>query len=84
MENKVCKKYQKPLRKGYKHKKRESCRNAQIQGLKNGLKAAAGVAESVAGFAVVIVTKGKVNLRKQRLFGKESYYEVLNNLRGEI
>ena len=60
MENKVCKKCQKPLPEGYKHKKCESCRNAQVQGVKNGLKAAAGVAS----FAVVIVTKGKVNPKK--------------------
>lgn len=64
MENKVCKKCQKPLPEGYKHKKCESCRNAQVQGVKNGLKAAAGVAGAVAGFAVVVVTKGKVNSKK--------------------
>ena len=64
MENKVCKKCQKPLPEGYKHKKCESCRNAQVQGVNNGLKAAAGVAGSVASFAVVIVTKGKVNPKK--------------------
>ena len=56
MENKVCKKCQKPLPEGYKHKKCESCRNAQVQGVKNGLKAAAGVAGAVA--------KGKVNPKK--------------------
>ena len=54
MENKVCKKCQKPLPEGYKHKKCESCRNAQVQ----------GVAGAVASFAVVIVTKGKVNPKK--------------------
>lgn len=64
MENKVCKKCQKPLPEGYKHKKCESCRNAQVQGVKNGLKAAAGVAGAVTSFAVVIVTKGKVNPKK--------------------
>ena len=39
-------------------------RNAQVQGVKNGLKAAAGVAGAVASFAAVIVTKGKVNPKK--------------------
>ena len=60
----VCKKCQKPLPEGYKHKKCESRRNAQVQCVKNGLKAAAGVAGAVASFAVVIVTKGKVNPKK--------------------
>ena len=64
MENKVCKKCQKPLPEGYKHKKCESCRNAQVQGVKNGLKATVGVAGAVASFAVVVVTKGKVNPKK--------------------
>ena len=60
----VCKKCQKPLPEGYKHKKCESRRNAQVQCVKNGLKVAAGVAGAVASFAVVIVTKGKVNPKK--------------------
>lgn len=64
MENKVCKKCQKKLPEGYKHKKCEACRNAQVQGVKNGLKAATGVAGAVASFAVVVVTKGKVNPKK--------------------
>ena len=64
MENKVCKKCQKPLPEGCKYKKCESCRNEQVQGVKNGLKAAAGVAGAVASFAVVVVTKGKVNPKK--------------------
>ena len=64
MENNVCKKCRKPLPEGYKHKKCESCRNAQVQGVKNGLKAAAGVAGAVASFAVVIFTIGKVNPKK--------------------
>ena len=61
MENKVCKKCQKQLPEGYTPKKCESCRNAQVQGVKNGLKAAAG---AVASFAVVVVSKGKVNPKK--------------------
>ena len=64
MENKVCKKCQKQLPKEYKYKKCESCRNAQVQGLKNGLKVAVSVAGTVASFAVVVVTKGKVNPKK--------------------
>lgn len=61
MENKVCKKCQKSLPEGYKHKKCESCRNAQVQDVKNGLKATVGVAGVVASFAVVILAKGEVN-----------------------
>lgn len=64
MENKVCKKCKKPLPEGYKHKKCEACRNGQVQGVKNGLKAAVGVAGTVASFAVVIATKGKINPKK--------------------
>lgn len=56
--------HNKPLPEGYKHKKCESCRNAQVQGVKNGLKAAVGVVGAVASFAIVIVTKGKVNPKK--------------------
>lgn len=46
MENKVCKnkKCLKPLPEGYKHKYCEACRNQQAQKVKNGFKAAAGVA----------------------------------------
>ena len=64
MENKVCKKCHKPLPEGYKHKKCEACRNAQVQGVKNGLKATAGAVGTIASIAVVIVTKGKVNPKK--------------------
>lgn len=61
MENKVCKKCQKPLPDEYKHKKCESCRNEQVQGVKNGMKVVAG---AVASFALVVVTKGKINSKK--------------------
>lgn len=61
MENKVCKKCQKPLPDGYKHKKCESCRNEQVQGIKKGLKAAVGLVGTIGSFAIVVVTKGKIN-----------------------
>lgn len=64
MENKVCKKCQKQLPEGYKHKKCESCRNAQVQGVKNGLKALVGVAGVVVSFMLLVVTIGKVNPKK--------------------
>lgn len=64
MENKVCKKCQKPLPEGYNHKKCEFCRNAQVQGVKNALKAAAGVAGAVASVVVVVATKGKYNHKR--------------------
>lgn len=49
---------------GYKHKKCESCRNEQVQGVKNGLRAVVGIAGAVASSAVVVVTKGKINPKK--------------------
>ena len=64
MKNKVCKKCQNPLPEGYKHKKCESCRNTQVQSVKNGLKTAVGITSAVASFAVVVVTKGKINPKK--------------------
>ncbi|MDD7347079.1 MAG: hypothetical protein PUG43_00825 [Clostridiales bacterium] len=54
MENKVCKKCNRPLPEGYKHKKCESCRNKQVQGVKNGLKSAARVVGTVAILGVFI------------------------------
>ena len=66
MGNKVCKnkKCLKPLPEGYKHKYCEACRNQQAQKVKNGLKAAAGVAGSAVCVAVTIVTAGRVNPKK--------------------
>lgn len=64
MENKVCKKCQKPLPEGYKHKKCEFCRNAQVQSVKNGLKTAAGVASAAVCFVVVLAAKGKADPEK--------------------
>ena len=64
MENKVCKKCQKPLPEGYKHKKCESCRNDQVQGVKNGLKVVVSAAGTVASIVVVVATKGKYNPKK--------------------
>ena len=48
----------------YKHKYCEACRNRQAQKVKNGLKAAAGIAGTAACFAVTIVTAGKINPKK--------------------
>ncbi|MDO5141542.1 MAG: hypothetical protein Q4D31_00815 [Eubacteriales bacterium] len=64
MKNNVCKKCQRPLPEGYKYKKCDFCRSVQMQNVRNGLKAAAGLAGTVASFAVVIATKGKVDLKK--------------------
>ena len=62
MENGVCKnkKCLKPLPEGYKHKYCEACRNQQAQKVKNGFKAAASVAGTVACVVVTVVTAGKV------------------------
>lgn len=66
MGNKVCKNKNclKSLPDEYKHKYCEACRNQQAQKVKNGLKAAAGLAGTVACFAVTIVTAGKINPKK--------------------
>lgn len=64
MGKKVCKKCQKQLPEGYKHKKCESCRNAQVQGVKNGLKSAVGAASAVVSIVVVVASKGKYNPKK--------------------
>lgn len=55
----------KPLPEGYKHKYCEACRNQHAQKVKNGLKAAAGLAGTAACFAVTIVTAGKINLKNK-------------------
>lgn len=62
MENRVCKnkKCLKPLPEGYKHKYCEACRNQQAQKVKNGFKAAASVAGTVACVVVTVVTARKV------------------------
>ena len=62
MENRVCKnkKCLKTLPEGYKHKYCEACRNQQAQKVKNGFKAAASVAGTVACVVVTVVTAGKV------------------------
>lgn len=62
MKNRVCKnkKCLKPLPEGYKHKYCEACRNQQAQKVKNGFKAAASVAGTLACVVVTVVTAGKV------------------------
>lgn len=62
--NKICKKCQKPLPEGYKHKYCEACRNQQVQTVKKSMKAAAGVVGAMACLAVTIGTAGKINLKK--------------------
>lgn len=66
MENNLCKKCQKPLPDGYKHKKCEACRNKAVQNLKNGGKAALGVAVFVGSTAIAIATKGKIDLNSKK------------------
>lgn len=64
MKNKTCKKCQRPLPDGYKYNKCDSCRIKQAQRIKDGLKATVGVAGTIASFALVVVTKGKINPKK--------------------
>jgi hypothetical protein len=65
-EVRVCKnkKCQKVLPTGYKHKYCEACRNQHVQTAKNVLKGIGAGAATVASVAVVIVTGGKINLKK--------------------
>ena len=65
MENKVCKKCQRPLPEGYKHKKCESCRNLSIQNIKNGGKAVLSIVAVVGTTALAIATKGKIDISKK-------------------
>jgi len=60
MENKVCKKCQKPLPHGYKYKKCEYCRSKQAEHVKNGVKATVGIAGSLALAMVSVVSKGTI------------------------
>lgn len=60
-KNKTC---QKPLPVGYKHRYCEACRNLHIQNVKDIGKGAAVVAGSVANVAILIITGGKINLKK--------------------
>ncbi len=64
MENKECIKCKKTLPEDYKYKKCEACRNAQVQGVKKGLKLVGGVVGTVACVAVAFVTNGKINPKR--------------------
>ncbi|MFC6314296.1 hypothetical protein ACFQHW_01755 [Lapidilactobacillus achengensis] len=61
MKSQFCKKCQRPLPEGYKHRYCESCRNQQAENLKKTGKGLLALAGSVASLAVVVVTKGKIN-----------------------
>lgn len=63
MVNKVCrnKKCKKVLPEGYTHRYCESCRNQHVESVKNAGKGLLTLAVSVAGLAIVVITKGKIN-----------------------
>ncbi len=65
-EVRVCKnkKCQKVLPTDYKHKYCEACRNQHAQNAKNVLKGIGTGVATVASVAVVVVTRGKINLKK--------------------
>lgn len=65
-EIRVCKnkKCQKKLPAGYKHKYCEACRIKQAETAKNVLKGLGAGAATVASVAIVVVTGGKINLKK--------------------
>ena len=60
----VCKKCQKPLPEGYKHKYCEACRNQHAQTAKNALKGIGVSAATAASVVLVAITGGKINPRK--------------------
>lgn len=60
-KNKNC---NKELPFDYKHKYCEACRNQHAQVFKNVGKGVCGVALTVATGAVVVLTRGKIDLRK--------------------
>lgn len=65
-EKRVCKnkKCQKELPAGYKHKYCEACRIKHAETAKNVLKGLGAGAATIASVAIVVVTGGKVNLKK--------------------
>ncbi len=65
-EVKVCKnkKCQKVLPVGYKHRYSEACRNKHAQTAKNVLKGIGAGTATVTSVAIVIVTGGKIKLKK--------------------
>ncbi len=64
-EIKVCKnkKCQKVLPAGYKHKYCEACRNHHAQTAKNIMKGVAAGVGTAASVAVLVITRGKINLK---------------------
>lgn len=59
MEQKMCKKCQRILPEGYKHKYCENCMGKKAGGVKKALKGVAGVAGAVGSIALFVITKGK-------------------------
>ncbi len=60
-KNKKCKKI---LPEGYKHRYCEACRNKHAQNARNAVKGVGAAAAGLAGVAVLVVTGGKVNIKK--------------------
>ena len=59
MKSDLCKKCKKPLPKGYKYDKCESCRNKEIQKLKNTGKKIGIIATPVIGLITAVLLKKK-------------------------
>lgn len=59
MENRKCKKCQRPLPEGYKHKKCENCRNQEAKELKEIGKGLLSLAVMVGGTTITIITRRK-------------------------
>lgn len=59
MKSKLCKKCKKPLPEGYKYDKCESCRNKEVQKLKNTGKKIGMIATPVIGLITAVLLKKK-------------------------
>lgn len=63
-EFRLCKKCQKPLPMGHKHRYCEACRNQKAKMVKQTLKGAGIAAGSMLGLVVTVATSGRINSKK--------------------
>lgn len=64
MEKRKCKKCQRILPEGYKHKYCEHCRGKRAMHFKKGCKTAFGIAVLIGGAVVTAITSKQISLNK--------------------
>lgn len=64
MEQRKCKKCQRPLSQDYQYKYCEYCRDARTAKLKKAAGTVGKIGGTALSLALLVVTKGKVNLKK--------------------